>query len=67
MTSYKIENFFGHLDRNQTKEAVAHGAGRLTIYEVADAVTQDMTAEQISEMVAHLIRFVAELDPGEAA
>lgn len=67
MTSYKIENFFGHLDRVQTKEAVTHGASLLTIAELADAVTENMTAAELRVLVSEVVKFMAELDTGEAA
>lgn len=67
MTSYKIENFFGHLDRNQTKEAVAHGASLLTIAELADAVTLNMNHSELVVLASEIVKLMAELDTGEAA
>lgn len=62
MTSYKIENFFGHLDKHQTREAVAHGAGRLTIAELADAITEDMTQAEMTVLASEIVKLMTELD-----
>jgi hypothetical protein len=67
MTSDKIKGFFGPLDRHQTKDAVRYGAGRLTVAEVANAVTEDMTADQMLELVTYVVGFAAELETGGAA
>lgn len=67
MTSYKIENFFGHLDRAQTREAVAYGAGLLTIAELADAVTLNMTAAELTVLASEIVKLLAEMDVGDAA
>jgi hypothetical protein len=67
MTSYKIENFFGHLDRVQTKEAVTHGANLLSVADLADAVTEGMTRSQIEQLIQFMVIFAAELDVGDAA
>lgn len=61
LTSYKIENFFGHLDFNQTFEAVAYGASKLTVTEATNALTQGMTLEQVQLVAALLIDYMAEL------
>jgi hypothetical protein len=67
MTSYKIENFFGHLDHAQTIEAVEHGASLLTIAELADAVTDGMTAAELTVLASEVVKLLAELDVEDAA
>lgn len=67
MTAYKIENFFGHLDRAQTREAVTHGASLLTVEQAIDAVTEGMNIDQLQEAAALILGYIAELDAGEAA
>jgi hypothetical protein len=62
MTSYKIEDFLNNLDHGQTVRLIAYAASRLTIAELADAVTEDMTASELGQLAAIIVQHIAELD-----
>ena len=50
MTSYKIENFFGHLDNGQTVEAVRHGFNLLSLDDAIDIILAGMTRTDLVEL-----------------
>jgi hypothetical protein len=55
MVDYKIENFFGHLDRERTKEAVAHGLALLTPDEIIEVLKRALPDEDHAELVGMLL------------
>lgn len=63
MTSYKIENFFGHLDSEQTFLAVCHGLTLLGDSDARRAILATLAPDELAE----LAEAIAEVLEGGAA
>lgn len=52
MTSYKIENFFGHLDNDQTIEAAKHSLSLLSLEDAIEVILTSLTRTDLEELAA---------------
>jgi len=64
MTAYKIENFFGHLDAEQTFLAVCHGLTLLDESDARRAILTTLTPDELAELSAGIEDVLRETEGG---